>query len=167
MSRLARGGPQPAGKQVLGQDTPPRTAGLNPAHRGRAAVAQQLLAQGAEQAHAVPPALAGSGRGLNRAVLPPSRVDGATASLSSLLFSSRRNGWWGDLLPNRGTTRDADTKPAPFPDALGLDGLLPNHSCRFAARNIVETHSALLRAAGWKATASAKGLTPWCCTDSC
>lgn len=95
MSRLAGGGPQPAGKQVLGQDTLPCTAGRNPAHQGRAAVAQPLLVQGAEQARAVPPALAGSGRGLDRADLPPSQVDGATASVSSLLFSSRRKGWLG------------------------------------------------------------------------
>lgn len=155
MSRLARGGPPPAGKQVLGQDKLPGTAGLNPAHQGRTAVAQQLLVQGAEQARAVPPAVTGSGRGLSRAALPPSCVDGAAASLSSLLFSSRRKGWWGDLLPNLGTTRDADTKPAPFPDALGWMGfwkrkvvVVPSHSCRFAARNIVEIHSALVRAAG-------------------
>lgn len=155
MSRLTLGGPQPAGKQVLGQDTLPCTAGLNPAHQGRAAVAQQLLVQGAEQARAVPTSAHGEWEGAEPGCPPPSCVDGATASLSSLLFSSGRKGWWGDLLPNLGTTRDADTKPVPFPDALGWMSfckqgvvVVPSHSCRFAARNIVEIHSALLRAAG-------------------
>lgn len=63
------------------------------------------------------------------------------------------NGRWGDLLPNLGTTRDADTKP--FPDALGWIGFckrevvgVPEHGCQFAPRNIMELHSALVRAAG-------------------
>lgn len=168
MSRLTRGGPQPAGKQVLGQDTLPRTAGPNPAHQGKRAVVQELLVQRAEQAPAVPPGVRGSGRGPSQAALPASCVDGATASLSSFLFSSRINGWWGDLLPNLGTTRDADTKP--FPDALGWIGFcklevvgVPGHSCSFAPRNIVEIHSALVRAAGWNSTTPAKtqnSLTP-------